>query len=285
MSAASPPYARERAVAEAAAREAAALIRRHAGGLAAADIRDKGHHDPVTFVDEEAQRLITEALRAAFPGDALLAEEGADEPAIAPVAEGRRWIVDPLDGTKNFSRAVPPYAVSIALQDGPDLVLGVVLDVSHGELFSAVRGHGVTCDGRPVSVSETATFGASLIGTGFPFRDYRYVQGYLEAFETFMRATSGVRRPGAASVDLAWVACGRFDGFFEAGLAPWDSAAGVVLIEEAGGQVSGLPEGADPVFSGGLVASNGRLHDAIREAAAPLGAAYAAVGGREGLLR
>jgi len=280
----SSAYARERATAEAAAREAGAFIRRHAGGIDPAAVRDKGHHDPVTFVDEEAQRLIAERLHAAFPGDGLLAEEGADEPAIAPTSEGRRWIVDPLDGTKNFSRGVPPYAVSIALQDGPALVLGVVLDVAHDELFSAVRGHGLTLDGRPVSVSETDALGASLIATGFPFRDYRYVRGYLEALEAFMRTTSGVRRPGAAAVDLAWVACGRCDGFFEAGLAPWDSAAGVVLVEEGGGRVSGLPDGADPVFSGGIVASNGRLHAAMMEAAAPLGAAYAAVGGRLGLL-
>src|SRR5690606_5861738 len=227
--------------------------------------------------DEEAQRIVEGHLRTAFPTDAILAEEGADAAAVAAVADGRRWIVDPLDGTTNFTRGVPPYAVSIALQDGADLVLGVVLDVSHGELFSAVRGQGLRLDGRPAAVSDTATLDAGLIATGFPFRDYRYVRGYLEAFEAFVRATRGVRRPGAAAVDLAWVACGRFDGFFEAGLAPWDVAAGRVLVEEGGGRVSGLPDGADPVFSGGVVASNGRLHDAMREAAAPLGEAYAAV--------
>jgi myo-inositol-1(or 4)-monophosphatase len=273
------PYARERAVAEAAARAAGALIRRHAGALGPGTVRDKGLHDLVTFVDEEAQRLITGHLRAAFPADAVLAEEGADERA-APVGGGRRWIVDPLDGTTNFTRGVPPYAVSIALQDGPELVLGVVFDVAHDELFMAERGQGLLLDGRPAAVSRTGTLGASLLATGFPFRDYRYVEGYLETFEALMRTATGLRRHGAASVDLAWVACGRFDGFFEAGLAPWDVAAGCVLVAEGGGRVTGLPEGANPVFSGSLVASNGRLHAAMTAAAAPLAAAYAAAGGR-----
>ncbi|MDX1421223.1 MAG: inositol monophosphatase family protein, partial [Rubricoccaceae bacterium] len=211
--------------------------------------------------------------------------EGADEETIAPVAEGRRWIVDPLDGTTNFTRGVPPYAVSIALQDGAALVLGVVLDVSHDELFSAVRGQGLRLVGAPASVSETHALDGALVGTGFPFRDYRYVAGYLKAFEAVVRSTRGVRRPGAAAVDLAWVACGRYDGFFEAGLAPWDVAAGRVLVEEGGGRVAGLPDGTDPVFSGGVVATNGHLHDVLAAAAAPLGAAYAAAGGRAGLRR
>lgn len=270
------PYARERAVAEAAAREAGAFISRHAGRLGADAVRAKRLHDLVTFVDEEAQRLITARLRAAFPTDDLLAEEGGDACAH-PVADGRRWIVDPLDGTTNFTRGIPPYAVSIALQDGVALVLGVVLDVAHGELFVAERGQGLWHDGRPAAVSETSTLEESLVATGFPFHDYRYVQGYLAAFEAFMHAARGVRRHGAAAVDLAWVACGRFDGFFEAGLAPWDTAAGCVLVEEGGGRVTGLPDGTDPVFSGGLVASNGRLHTAMAEAAAPLGEAWGSV--------
>jgi myo-inositol-1(or 4)-monophosphatase len=276
------PYARERAAAEDAARAAGAFIRSHAGRLGADAVRDKGVNDLVTFVDEGAQRLIEERLLAAFPGDAVLGEEGAVEP-VAPASEGRRWIVDPLDGTTNFMHGVPPYAVSLALQDGPALVVGVVYDVTYDELYVAERGQGLTLDGRRAKVSETRALAASLVATGFPFRDHRYVRGYLEAFEAFIRATRGVRRHGSASVDLAWVACGRFDGFFEAGLAPWDSAAGVLLVEEGGGRITGLPDGADPVFSGGLVASNGRVHEAMCRAAAPLGEAYRAVGGRAGL--
>ena len=160
------PYTRERAVAVTAAREAGALIRRHAGALGPDAIRDKGEHDLVTVVDEEAQRCILGRLRAAFPGDAILAEEGADGPA-APRAEGRRWLVDPLDGTTNFTHGIPPYAVSIALQDGADLVVGVVYDAAHDELFEAERGEGLRLDGRPVTVSASEALGVSVVATGF----------------------------------------------------------------------------------------------------------------------
>ena len=269
------PYAAERRVAEAAARAAADFIRRHAGTLTEQDLRHKTVHDLVTFVDEGAQRIILDHLAAAFPDDAVLAEESADGAAI-PTA-GRLWIVDPLDGTTNFTRGVPPYAVSVGLRVDAVATVGVVLDVSSGELFAATRGAGLTVDGEPARVSETDTLDAALLATGFPFRDYAYVDGYLASFERAIRATRGVRRHGAASVDLAWTAAGRFDGYFEAGIAPWDVAAGVVLVEAAGGRVSGLWDGADPVLSGGIVASNGRLHDALCRIAAPLGNAYRAV--------
>ncbi|NNF57763.1 MAG: inositol monophosphatase [Rhodothermaceae bacterium] len=272
----SSPFARERTVAEAAAREAGALIRQHAGHLGAEAVRAKGTHDLVTVMDEEAQRLIIARLQEAFPNDAILAEEGADEAAPASV-KGRRWIIDPIDGTTNFTHGVPPYAVSIGLQDGSDLVLGAVYDVPHDELFLAARGEGLTLNGGPAGVSTADTLDASLIATGVPFRDYRYVEGYLAAFERVMRGTRGIRRHGSAAMDLAWVACGRFDGFFEAGLSPWDVAAGVLLVREGGGRVAGLSAGADPVFSGGLVASNGRLHEALAEAVGPLREAYGAV--------
>src|SRR5690606_6102235 len=272
-----------RTVAEAAAREAGALIRRHVDGPLDA-VRDKGLHDLVTEVDEAAERLILARLRAAFPDDAVLAEESAEgESAEGESAEGamaarpgRCWIVDPLDGTTNFAHGVPPYAVSIALQEDGEGVVGVVYDVPHDELFVAVRGRGLTLNGRPARVSGTAALGEGLAATGFPFRDYRSVGGYLATFEQLIRRTRGVRRHGAASVDLAWVACGRFDGFVEAGLAPWDTAAGVVLVREGGGTGAGPPAGAGPECGGGIVASNGRIHAALAEAAGPLGEAYGA---------
>lgn len=269
------PFEQERQVAEAAARAAADFIRPHAGGLSADALREKDTHDYVTFVDEGSQRIVLDALRDSFPDDTLVGEEGDDEGH--DLDTGRVWIVDPLDGTTNFSHGVPPYAVSIGLRvDGVGTV-GVVLDVSSGELFSAARGTGLTVDGEPARVSETARLDDALVSTGFPFRDYRWVEGYLAAFEAVMRSTRGIRRHGAASVDLAWTAAGRFDGFFEVGLAPWDVAAGVVLIEAAGGTVMGAWEGADPVTTGGLVAAAPGLHGALAEAVAPLGAAYRAV--------
>ncbi len=266
------PFEPERHAAQAAAQAAAAFIRTYAGGLDAADLRAKGVHDLVTFVDEGSQRVVLDALRAAFPDDALVGEEGAE--AGVDLDRGRVWIVDPLDGTTNFAHGVPPYAVSVGLRvDGVGAV-GVVLDVPSGEVFSAARGAGLQVDGRPARVSETARLDDALIATGFPFRDYRYLDGYLATAEALMRSTRGLRRHGAAAVDLAWTAAGRFDGFFEAGLAPWDLAAGVVLVEAAGGVVAGLWDGADPVTSGGVVAAGPALAPALARAVAPLGRAY-----------
>ena len=275
------PFRSERAAAEAAARAAADFIRPHAGGLDAADLRPKGTHDLVTFVDEEAQRIVARHLRQSFPDDDVLGEEGAEDVA-ARLRAPRVWIVDPLDGTTNFAHGVPPYAVSVGLRVGGEGVVGVVLDVASGELFSAARGDGLTVDGRPARVSETGRLADALVATGFPFRDYRYVAGYLESFEAAIRQTRGVRRHGAAAVDLAWTAAGRFDGFFEAGLAPWDVAAGVVLVEAAGGRVGGLWDGADPVASGGLVAAAPGVYDALAEIARPLGRAFREATGGEG---
>lgn len=265
-------YDSEKTVAETAAREAAAVIREHAGRLSSRDVRAKGTHDLVTIADEAAEQVILRHLEGAFPDDDLLGEETAHED-LRPVA-GRRWIVDPIDGTTNFMHGVPPFAVSIGLQEDGVGVLGVVLEVSSGELFVGARGEGLTVNGTPARVSETRQLDDALIATGFPFRDYRYVEGYLTTFERAIRSTRGVRRPGAASVDLAWTAAGRFDGFFEAGLSPWDVAAGLVLVEAAGGRVSSLPRGADPVYGGGLVASNGFVHDALLEVTGPLATAY-----------
>lgn len=267
------PYEPERAAAEAAARAAADFIRSHAGRLAADDVRDKGTHDLVTFVDEGAQRIILDGLRSAFPADDVLGEEGAED-VRERLAGDRVWIVDPLDGTTNFTHSVPPYAVSIGLRERGVGVVGVVLEVASGELFSAVRGGGLTVDGRAAAVSDTDRLDDALVATGFPFRDYRYVDGYLESFRAAIERTRGVRRHGAAAVDLAWTAAGRFDGFFEVGLAPWDVAAGVVLVEAAGGRVGGLWDGADPVRSGALVAAAPGVFDALRNLAAPLGRAF-----------
>ena len=267
-------YESERSVAEAAARAAAEVIRQHAGQLTSADMRRKGTHDWVTVADEAAERVLLRHLAEAFPGDDLLGEETAPED-LRPVA-GRRWIVDPIDGTTNFMHGVPPYAVSIGLQEDGVGVLGVILEVTSGELFVGVRGEGLTVNGVPAQVSKARQLDDALIATGFPFRDYRYVDGYLATFERAIRSTRGVRRPGAASIDLAWTAAGRFDGFFEAGLSPWDIAAGLVLVEAAGGRVSALPDTADPVYNGGLVASNGHLHASLLELTEPLAEAYGA---------
>lgn len=265
-------FAAERAAAEAAAHAAASFIRQHAGRLAPGDLRAKAEHDLVSFVDEGAQKIILGHLAQAFPADAVLAEEG--ELAAALADSGRQWIVDPLDGTTNFVHGVPPYAVSIGLRVDGRAAVGVVLDVAAGTMFSAVVGDGLLVDGQPAQVSDTDALDEALVATGFPFRDYRWADGYLDTFSRVIRATRGVRRHGAAAVDLAWTAAGRFDAFFEAGLAPWDVAAGLALVEAAGGRVTGLWPGADPVRTGALVASNGRVHETLLDLCAPLGAAF-----------
>lgn len=271
-----PDYRPELEAATEAARRAGDLIRRYAGK--ALDIREKGTHDLVTQADEEAQRLIQDTLAAAFPDYEFLGEEGTTDDDLLRQREaaGPRWIVDPIDGTTNFAHGVPPYCVSISLQDEGELVLGVVYEVSMDEMFAAVKGHGLTVNGEPARVSDTADLGSALVTTGFPFREFWYIDEYLGVLRHFMLHTRGVRRPGSAAADLAWVACGRFDAFFEGGLSPWDVAAGIVLVREGGGRISGLTDGVDPLFGRQLIASNGRVHDAIQAVTERLGRVVAA---------
>lgn len=261
----------ERTTAEQAARHAAAEIRRYAGRLAACDVRSKTTHDLVTVADEAAQRRILRHLREVFPEDGILAEEGNEE---IPSNSGRRWVIDPLDGTTNFTHGVPPYAVSIALEDGEGPLVGVVYDITADEMFTAVRNGGVTVNGKRASVSATENLDAALIATGFPFRDYHFEDGFLETFVRLTHSTRGVRRHGAAAIDLAWTSCGRFDGFYEAGLAPWDVAAGVLLVREGGGRVTGLTEDAEPIYSGGLVAAAPGIFEDVWTACRPLAKAF-----------
>ena len=266
-------YADELAVALRAADAAAKLIHRRAAHFDRRDARTKTPHDLVTDVDEAAQATILAHLTDAFPEDAILAEEGSAD-RVAPLASGRRWIVDPLDGTTNFAHGIAPFAVSIALEDAGQMVVGVVREVTTSETFAASRGGGLKVNGTRAGVSGTRDPNRALVATGFPFRDYSYAEGYLQTFETAMRATRGIRRHGSAAMDLAWTAAGRFDGFFEGGLAPWDSAAGVLLVEEGGGVVTGLDGAAHPVFSGGIIAAPGAMHTALLHMCEPLARAF-----------
>ena len=263
---ASPPaaYQSERDAAVRAAQRGARLIRARAGRIAEADVAEKAVHDYVTKADKEAQRRILNTLRAAFPDYDVLAEEDADEAAMTP-SDGPRWIVDPIDGTTNFMHGLPPYAVSIALEVNEQSVVGVVLDVPGDELFTAVRGGGCFLNGARVQVSPAEALSEALLATGFPYRAFGHMEPYLEVLSRFMRAARGVRRGGSAASDLAHVACGRYGGFFETGLRPWDVAAGALLVEEAGGRVTNYRGEAGPLFAGQVLATNGRLHEAMQE--------------------
>ena len=180
-----------------------------------------------------------------------------------------QWIIDPLDGTTNFLHQVPMFAVSVALQHHDETVLGVVYEVNRSECFSAWKGGGAFLNDQPISVSKTKTLSESLLATGFPYYDFKWIDPYLAAFRVFIQSTRGVRRCGAAAVDLAYVACGRFDGFYEYSLSAWDMAAGVILIQEAGGEVSDFFGGDNYLFGKNIIAGNPDIFKQISEVVGP----------------
>ena len=264
------PYDTALDVAVRAAHRGARLIRSHAGQLD--QVRAKGRNDFVTATDEAAQNEIVSTLREEGPDVPVCAEEGTDADALSAAVDGRRWIVDPLDGTTNFMQQVPPYAVSIALQDADRIVVGVVLDVTHDELFTAVHGHGLQRNGEPAGVTDRTALDEAFVATGFPYRRFEHTEQYLDVLDGILRSTRGVRRHGSAAVDLARLACGRFDAFFETGLRPWDVAAGTLLVREGGGRVTDYRDtgGLTPLFDRQVCATNGALHDALLSHLAPM---------------
>lgn len=239
------------------AREAGRILRRRFRTALAVTV--KGPADIVTAADIEVQRLIVRRLRSAFPGHGILAEEGLDVTA----GTEWRWIVDPLDGTKNFAHGLPSFCVSIAAERDGQVELGVVLDPVHDELFVAVRGGEAWCNGRPIRVSETRDIGHAFLGTGLPHRVRRFAGSVGRTFSRFATLSHGVRDRGAGALDLCYVACGRFDGYWEIDQSPWDIAAGGLIVEEAGGRMSNFRGGPFDIFGGETVASNGKIHDQI----------------------
>jgi len=236
--------------AERAARAGAAALAPHFAARDRLVIEEKAHHDFVSEADRASERAIAAAIRGEYPGHAILAEE---EECAALDTPGPLWIVDPLDGTTNYLHGFPFYAVSVACAVGGVVQAGVVLDPSRDELFAAARGRGATLDGRPIAVSLQPGLRRALVGTGFPFRRLDRLDLYLAAFRAVVIETAGVRRAGSAAIDLASVACGRLDGFWEEGLGPWDVAAGALLIEEAGGVVTDFRGGRDVLARGDIV--------------------------------
>jgi myo-inositol-1(or 4)-monophosphatase len=257
-------FERELQTALDAAAAGARLIAARAG---ADQVREKERADLVTVVDEAVERLVTDRLRSAFPSDAVVAEEFS----AAVQAAGRRWILDPVDGTTNFVHGHPFVCVSLALVDaqGPAVA---VLDAPYlGEVYHAVRGGGAFLNGRPIRVAGAARLKDSLLATGFPFKQGKGdLDAYMLMVAAAIRASRDVRRAGSAALDLAFVACGRVDGYFEVGLAPWDVAAGILLVHEAGGRVTGWPGDAlDPLDSGRVVATNGLVHAELEALLSP----------------
>jgi myo-inositol-1(or 4)-monophosphatase len=248
----------ERRVAVDAARAAGRLLRDELSG--ARRIAYKGTPtNLVTEMDQRAEAEILGRLRATFPDDAILSEESG----AASGRSGRRWIVDPLDGTTNYAHGLPLFGVSIGLEIERRMELGVVYDPGRDELFVAERGRGATLNEAPVHVSTTPSLGESLLTTGFPYNIQHTADTNLPEYAAFSVRARAVRRLGSAILDLAYVACGRFDAFWELQLGAWDVAAGSVLVEEAGGVVTGIDGGPLDVDAPTLVASNGRVHQAV----------------------
>ena len=255
-------YEEARDVAVDAALQAGQLIRSSVGRLEESMVREKNVHDLVTEVDEASQELLVDRLLRWDTSAHILAEEG-DLSEGAEQVDGFRWIIDPLDGTTNFTHGMPPYAVSIGLQHEGRLVMGVVLDVGRWELFTTVRGHGVFVDGVRARVSKRDRLDESLLATGFPYKRFEYIEEFLGLLGNVLKNARGIRRTGAAAVDLAYVACGRYEGFFEMGLNPWDVAAGTLMVEEAGGRVTDYTGRSDRLFGRQILATNGAIHDAM----------------------
>mgnify|MGYP002857828618 CR=1 FL=1 len=230
-------------------------------------VERKGTIDFVTEADRKSERHVIKGIRAMFPSDAIWAEEsGAAESGVGVSWDaGFGWLVDPLDGTTNYLHGIPHVGVSIGVAYKGVPVVGVVLDPFRDELFHAVRGQGAFRNEQPVEVTRTLELSQSLLATGFPYDRRQYIDRLLSRVANAMRESHGVRRFGAASLDLCWVACGRFDGFFEEGLSPWDMCAGAVIIAEAGGVVTTYEGASFDLMVPEFVASNGRIHDALLE--------------------
>jgi myo-inositol-1(or 4)-monophosphatase len=251
----------ERRVAVDAARAAGRLLRDEFSG--ARHIAYKGTPtNLVTEMDQRVEALILERLRGAFPDDGILAEElGA-----ARGRSERRWLVDPLDGTTNYAHGLPIFGVSIALETARRLMLGVVYDPSRDEMFVGERGGGATLNDAPIKVSAAPSLGASLLVTGFPYNIRETRDTNLPEYAAFSLRARAVRRLGSAAIDLAYIACGRFDAYWELRLGAWDVAAGAVLVEEAGGRVTGIDGRALDVDAPTLLATNGLVHDEMLRA-------------------
>ena len=241
------------------AKDAGRLLRDRVGTRI--DIDHKGSINIVTDVDLASERLIREAISTYYPRHEVLGEEGG----LAESGSEYRWIVDPLDGTTNYAHGYPIFCVSIALECKGEIVLGVVYDPMRDELFTAERGGGAALNNRPIHVSKTAELMQGLLSTGFPYDIKTSKLTNLDHWANFAMNAQALRRDGAAALDLCYVACGRFDGFWELNLSPWDTAAGALIVTEGGGRVTNFSGGPFSNYNPEVVASNGLIHDRMLE--------------------
>lgn len=215
------------------------------------DIELKSLNSLVSYVDKQAEERLVKDLRELLPEAGFITEEETPDETDMRY----KWIIDPVDGTTNYLHGIPVFAISVALMDGEEIILGSIYELGQKEMFTAWKDGGAYLNGKPIHVNKDRDMSTSLLATGFPYHDFSKMEPFLEMLTIFFKETRGVRRLGSAATDLAYVACGRFDGFFEYGLSPWDVAAGVLLVKEAGGKVVDFSEGNDYLFGGEIAVS------------------------------
>jgi myo-inositol-1(or 4)-monophosphatase len=247
-----------------AAREAGRIITRNFNRIDRLTISDKGSNDFVSEVDRNAEAVIINLLREKYPNHAILAEESGKHGG-----DDYLWIIDPLDGTTNFLHGFPQFAVSIALKVRGRLEVGVVYDPVSEEMFTACRGEGAQLNDKKIRVSSRKGLNGALLGTGLPYRDFRFTDNYMGMLKALIKDSAGVRRPGSAALDFAYVAAGRMDGFWELGLREWDFAAGALLVREAGGLVTDIGGGERYLETGNVIAGNIKVHNAMLKCILP----------------
>lgn len=247
-----------------AARNAGDLIQRSSQNIEKLTIDQKSRNDYASEVDRAAEHEIIKVLRSAFPEHAILAEESGEHQGNDYV-----WVIDPLDGTTNFLHGFPQYAVSIALKHKNKLEIGVIYDPVRDELFTAERGGGAMLNNRRIRVTKQSSLRGALIGTGFPFKTMEHIDPYLGMFKSLCGDTAGIRRAGAAALDMAYVACGRLDGYWEIGVKEWDIAAGVLLVQEAGGVVTDFAFNDKYLQSGNVICGNPKMQQLMYHAISP----------------
>lgn len=247
-----------------AARNAGDLIQRSSENVGQLTINRKGQNDFVTEVDRMAEQEIIQVIKHAYPDHAILAEESGEHKG-----NDYTWVIDPLDGTTNFLHGYPQYAVSIALKHKGKTEVGVIYDPLRDDLFTAEKGGGATLNNRRIRVSKQTDLSTALIGTGFPFKYPQHLDAYMGMFKTLTPKTAGIRRAGSAALDLAYLAAGKLDGFWEIGLKEWDFAAGVLIVQEAGGVITDFSFNDNFVKSGNIIIGNPKMHQALYQAIEP----------------
>ncbi len=237
------------------AKETGGFLKKEFSNFRSDMVEAKGLHDFVSYVDKESEKLLVDGLSQICPDAGFIVEEGTS----TEKNETLNWVVDPLDGTTNFIHGLPPFAISIALMHSDEAVVGVVYEVSLDECFYAWQGSTAYLNGKEIRVSEALKVSDSLVATGFPYYDYHRIKPMLDSLEYFMRNSHGIRRLGSAATDLAYVACGRFDAFYEYSLNSWDVAAGALIVKQAGGLVSDFRKGNNYIFGREIIATNNNV--------------------------